>query len=97
MKGNPLAIEFLEKIALAGARVFIYGLAGRQEIKRLQNKTPKLIGVSSQVNRKLIHEQRETLFIEGVCDKWTETVTHYYYPVNDRGLAAGYENIGRNN
>ena len=68
-----------------------------EKILLLEEKTknPKVKVVSSQKDRKSLHMQRQELHIRGLCDHWTETVTHHYFPVNDIGKLAGYTNTGK--
>jgi hypothetical protein len=67
----------------------------RCKILKLESSKPVLKVMSSQVNRRSLHNIRMDLFKKGVCDHWTETVVHHYFPVNRRGKSEGYKNIGK--
>lgn len=109
-KGNKTAIESTIKLMKAGIRAYIYTLAGQQSqdaakdarIEQLQEtlalekaKPSRVVGVGSQVNRMTLHQQREALYNQGICDRIVKHVKHYYYPVNAEGERQGYNNIGR--
>lgn len=72
----------------------IESLTGKVEKlqKELKDRPVKTIGMSSGQNRKELHEMREELHDKGVCDKVVKVVKHYFYPVNEYGLAEGYRN-----
>ena len=108
LKGNKNANDLTDMFIKAGIRAYVYSVAGitntpdRVQIEKLESDLAeekkkvkvKTIGVGSQVNRRSLHEQREQLFTDGMCNKWTEEVKHYYYPVNARGKEMGYTNAG---
>jgi hypothetical protein len=66
------------------------------KILKLESTKPKLIMKRSTVNRVEAHNIREDLHnVKGYCDHITEVTIHHYYPVNEAGVAAGYENMGK--
>jgi hypothetical protein len=65
------------------------------KILKLELTQPKLKIMSSQKDRRSLHVQRKELFEQGVCDHWTETVVHHYFPVNAFGEELGYVNTGK--
>ena len=67
----------------------------KQLKQELKDRPIKTIGMSSPVNRKSLHDQREELHDSGLCDKWTKQVRHCYYPVNALGKEKGYKNTGK--
>jgi hypothetical protein len=101
LMSNELAISFA--MYCDPARGFMYAQQQNNlamqlleaKILKLELTQPKIKIMSSQKDRRSLHIQRKELFAQGVCDHWTETVVHHYFPVNAFGEELGYEDTGK--